>query len=92
MSPVVCLLQTTPAIELAKVKAWFQVQKLNYDIYDQAALILTVEAKSPLSQRLAAEQKVLSLAHCLSVQHLCAIGGCEPSLCRVCKLMSSDNL
>ena len=59
MAALVCLLQAPAAVELSKVKAWFKDQKLSHDIYDQAALTATVEAKSPLAQRLAAEQKVL---------------------------------
>ena len=58
MAPVICLLQSTTAVDLAKVKTWSKEQKLPFELHDQASLLATAEAKSPLAIRIAAEQKV----------------------------------
>ncbi|KAK9836826.1 hypothetical protein WJX74_009024 [Apatococcus lobatus] len=57
MAPAICLLQTTGSVDLAKVKAWSKEQKLHFELYDQASLLSSAEAKSPLATRIAAEQK-----------------------------------
>lgn len=58
MAPVICLLQSEKAADLAKVKAWSKEQKLPFELYDQSSLLATAEAKSPLAAKIAAEQKV----------------------------------